>query len=125
MKAFDRFALCHYAAVGECLEFGMAQANAALAAKNPTELFAKEAELGNKFVEKMTARSKEMVQLLTDAQVKLAEMASESAGHAAAQAKTATTAKNTTTGTKSTTTATTTTTASPTETAPGQEPPAA
>lgn len=83
MKAFDRFAQCHYAAVGECLEFGMAQANAALAAKTPTELVAKEAELGTKFVEKMTARSKEMIQLLTDAQVRLTQMASETAGRAA------------------------------------------
>lgn len=88
VKEFDRFALCHYAAVGECLAFGIAQANAALAAKTPMELFAKETELASGFVDKMTARSKEMVQLLTDAQARVTQMASDIAGRATSTKKT-------------------------------------
>ena len=68
LKAFDRFAHYQYAVAGDILEHGLAQAKAAVAAKTPTELFAKQSELGTKLTEQLRARAQEFSTIASDTQ---------------------------------------------------------
>lgn len=71
LKALDRFAHQQYAIAGDYLEYSLAQANAAVAAKTPAELFAKQSELGNKLTEQLRARAQEFSAIAAETQTVL------------------------------------------------------
>jgi hypothetical protein len=90
LKAFDRFAHHQYALAGDCLEYSLAQAKAAVAAKSPNELFAKQSELGTKLTEQLRLRAQEfgaiasetqslLNQFFTDATAKVVEVTKKAA----------------------------------------------
>ena len=68
LKAVDRLAHHQYALAGDCLEYSLAQAKAAVAAKTPNELFAKQSELGNKLSEQLRMRMQEFNAIATESQ---------------------------------------------------------
>jgi hypothetical protein len=77
MKALDRFAHYQYAVAGDYLEYGLAQAKAAAAAKTPTELFAKQSELGTKLTEQLRARAQEFSAIASETQTVLNQFFTE------------------------------------------------
>jgi hypothetical protein len=77
LKALDRFAHYQYALAGDYLEWSLSQARAALAAKSPAELVAKQAELGTKLSDQLRSRVQELSNLTTEAQSTLAQLIDE------------------------------------------------
>ena len=67
-KAIERLARFQYAVVGDYLEAGIAQTQAALSAKTPVELMAKQTELGAQLGEKLRTRAQEFSTLASEAQ---------------------------------------------------------
>jgi hypothetical protein len=86
-KAIERFARFNYAVAGDYLEAGIAHAQAALGAKTPTELLAKQTELGSRLGEKLRARVQELSALATEVQGSVATFATETASRASASHK--------------------------------------
>jgi hypothetical protein len=86
-KAIERFARFNYAVAGDYLEAGIAQTHAALAAKTPAELLAKQTELGTRLTEKLRARAQEFSTLASEVQGSVATFANETATRASASAK--------------------------------------
>jgi hypothetical protein len=60
LKALDRLARYQYAVAGDYLEWSLNQAQAVIAARNPAELAAKQAELGSKMGEQLRGRVQEL-----------------------------------------------------------------
>lgn len=77
LKALDRFAHHQYAIAGDYLEYGLAQAKAAVAAKTPNELLTAQTELGTKLTEQLRARAQEFSTIAADAQTLLNKFFSE------------------------------------------------
>lgn len=71
LKTFDRLAHFQYALAGDFLEWSLAQANAVLGAKSPSELVAKQAELGSKFSDQLRGRVQEFSSLASETQTTL------------------------------------------------------
>jgi phasin family protein len=71
LKAIDRFAHFQYALAGDYLEYSLSQAKLAVNAKSPTELFAKQSELGTKLNEQLRGRVQEFSNMATEAQATL------------------------------------------------------
>jgi len=86
-KAIERFARFNYAVAGDCLEAGIAQAQAAFAAKTPAELFAKQTELGSRLTEKLRVRAQEFSTLASEVQGSVTTFATETANRATASHK--------------------------------------
>jgi hypothetical protein len=86
-KAVERFARFQYAVVGDCLEAGIAQTQAALAAKTLPDLLNKQTELGSKLGEKLRARAQEFATLTSEVQGSVAAFATEAATRATPSAK--------------------------------------
>jgi len=86
-KAIERFARFNYAVVGDYLEAGIAQAQAAFAAKTPGELLAKQTELGSRLSEKLRARAQEFSTLAAEVQGSVTSFAADTAGRATASHK--------------------------------------
>lgn len=63
-----------HASAGEALDFGIAQARAALGAQDLQQLASRQATLANEFVGRQTDRSKEWLKLAAAAQAELAEL---------------------------------------------------
>lgn len=74
LKTFDRLAHFQYALAGDFLEWSMAHANSFLAAKSPSELVAKQAELGSKFSDQLRGRVQEFSSLASETQTTLTAM---------------------------------------------------
>jgi len=87
LKAIERLARFQYAVVGDYLEAGIAQTQAALTAKTPVELIAKQTELGAQLGEKLRTRAQEFSNLATDVQGSAAAFATETTSRASASAK--------------------------------------
>jgi hypothetical protein len=68
LKAVDRYAHYQYALAGDYLEWALAQAKAALSAKNPGELVAKQAELGSQLSDQLRGRVQELSSIASEAQ---------------------------------------------------------
>lgn len=68
VRSAERAARESYAAFGEALEFGIAQAHLAVGAKDPAELASKQAKLASEFVAKQTARSNDWLKLAQSTQ---------------------------------------------------------
>ena len=62
---------------GDYLEWSIAQADAAVAAKRPTEFVSKQVELTTALSEKLRARAQEFVTLATEAQASFTDVVSE------------------------------------------------
>ena len=77
MKTIDRVGRYQYAVAGDYLEWSLAQAGAALAAKTPTEFVSKQVELTTALSEKLRARAEEFVTLATEAQTSFTNAVSE------------------------------------------------
>lgn len=86
-KAIERIARFQYAVAGDYLEASIAQTQAALAAKTPVELFAKQTELGTQLGEKLRARAQEFSTLASEVQGSVSSFATEAATRATASAK--------------------------------------
>jgi len=77
MKTIDRVAHYQYAVACDYLEWSLAQAGAALAAKTPTEFVSKQVELTTSLSEKLRARAQEFVTLATEAQTSFTDAVGE------------------------------------------------
>lgn len=77
LKTLERFARFNYSVAGDCLDSGIEQAQAAIAAKNPSDFMAKEAEIGSKLGEKVRSRVHEFMNITTYAQGQFSQFASE------------------------------------------------
>jgi phasin family protein len=86
-KAIERVARLQYAVAGDYLEAGIAQTQAALSAKTPVELFAKQAELGTQLGEKLRSRAQEFSSLASEVQGSVSSFATEATTRASASAK--------------------------------------
>jgi phasin family protein len=86
-KAIERLARFNYAVAGDCLDAGIAQAQASFAAKTPAELLAKQTELGSRLTEKLRARAQEFSNLAAEVQGSVSTFATETASRAAASHK--------------------------------------
>ena len=81
-KTIERFARFNYSVAGDYLESGIQQAQAALAAKSPSELMTKGAEIGSKLGEKICSRVQELLNMTSEAQGQFSQFASEAVGRA-------------------------------------------
>jgi phasin family protein len=86
-KTLERIARFQYAVAGDYLEAGIAQTQAALAAKTPVELLAKQTELGTQLGEKLRSRAQEFSTLASEVQGSVSSFATETAARASASAK--------------------------------------
>jgi phasin family protein len=77
IKALDRVGHYQYAVAGDYLEWSLAQAKAALAAKSPAEFVAKQVELTTALSEKLRTRAQEFVTIATDTQASFHEAVNE------------------------------------------------
>ncbi|HXA37107.1 MAG TPA: phasin family protein [Steroidobacteraceae bacterium] len=85
VKTLDRVGRYQYDVAGDYLEWGLAQAKAALTAQTPADFVSKQVELTTALSEKLRARAQEFVALATDAQSSFVEMTKESAAKVAAE----------------------------------------
>jgi phasin family protein len=68
LKAFERVARYQYAVAGDCLEWTLNQAQAFAAARTPSELVAKQAELGTRIGEQLRGRVQEFSTIASESQ---------------------------------------------------------
>jgi phasin family protein len=87
LKALDRVGHYQHAVAGDYLEWSLAQAKAAVAAKTPAEFVAKQIELTTALTERLRARAREFVNLAADAQTDFSEVVNESVTKSAAETK--------------------------------------
>jgi len=85
VKTLDRVGRYQYDVAGDYLEWGLAQAKAALTAQTPADFVSKQVELTTALSEKLRARAQEFVALATDAQSSFVEITKESAAKVAAE----------------------------------------
>ena len=85
VKTLDRVGRYQYDVAGDYLEWGLAQAKAALTAQTPADFVSKQVELTAALSEKLRARAQEFVALASDAQSTFVEMTKESAAKVAAE----------------------------------------
>ena len=94
-RALERLARFHYAAAGDCLEAGLAQAKALLSAKAAVgteaiaDLLARQAELGTQLSERLRARAQEFSSLATEVQESVSSFAADAANRASGAKKAA------------------------------------
>jgi phasin family protein len=86
-KAVERLARFQYAVAGDYLEAGIAQTQAALAAKTLPDLLAKQTELGSRLGEKLKTRAQEFATLASEVQGTVASFATETATRTTGSAK--------------------------------------
>lgn len=82
IKTLETFARHQYSVAGDCLNWSIAQAKAAVDAKSPTEFFTKQAELTGEFSEQLRARGQELVKLATEVQGTFKQFVSEATANA-------------------------------------------
>ena len=87
LKALDRLARYQYAVAGDYLEWSLTQAQALLAAKSPTELAAKQAELSSKISEQLRGRVQELTTIASESQSKLNQLFNEASAKVAELSK--------------------------------------
>jgi len=87
LKAIERMARYQYAVAGDYLEWSLTQAQAMLAAKSPTELAAKQAELSSKISEQLRGRVQELTTIASESQSKLNQLFNEASAKVAELSK--------------------------------------
>lgn len=89
LKTFERLARFQHAVLGDYIDAGINHAQAALTAKGPIDLMAKQVELGSQLGEKLRHRAQEFSNLASEAQGGVANFANDTADRMRhAQAKT-------------------------------------
>ena len=87
LKTLERMARFQYAVAGDYLEAGIAQTQAALTAKTPVDLLAKQTEVGTQLGEKLKSRAQEFSTLASEVQSSASSFATETATRVTASAK--------------------------------------
>ncbi len=87
LKAFERLARFHYAVAGDVMEWSLTNVHAFLAAKNPSELVAKQAELGSKIGEQLRGRVQEFSTIASESQTALSQLFNEATAKVAELSK--------------------------------------
>jgi phasin family protein len=85
LKALERFAKFQYAVAGDYLQTSLAQAQVALSSKNPAEFLSKQADLGTRFGQKISARAHELANLASETQEDFSHFADETMERASAE----------------------------------------
>jgi hypothetical protein len=83
VKTLERLGRYQHAVAGDCLEWSLAHANAAVGVKTPAELMSKQVELATALSEKLRVRAQEFVSLATEAQTSFTQVVSEATSKAA------------------------------------------
>jgi Phasin protein len=81
-KTIERVARFSYSVAGDYLESGIQHAQAALAARNPSDFLTKGAEIGSRLGERICSRVQELMNITTEAQGQLSQFASEAVSRA-------------------------------------------
>jgi phasin family protein len=87
LKAFERLARYQYAVAGDYLEWSLTTAHAFLAAKNPAELVAKQAELSSKISEQLRGRVQELTTITSESQNTMSQLFNEASAKVAELSK--------------------------------------
>lgn len=88
LKVIERLARFQYAVAGDCLDAGLAHAQAATTTvKSPADLFTKQVELTTRLSEKFQSRAQEFLTLASEVQGTVSSLAAEAAGRATGPAK--------------------------------------
>jgi hypothetical protein len=87
LKAFERLARYQYAVAGDCLEFSLSAAKAALGAKSGEDLMAAQNELSSSLSDQMHKRADEFVTIASESQNTLTSLFAEVTTPAAGTAK--------------------------------------
>jgi phasin family protein len=77
LKAFDRLVRYQYAVAGDYLEWTLNNAHAFVAARTPSELVAKQSELGTRIGEQLRGRVQELSTIASESQTVLNTIYSE------------------------------------------------
>jgi hypothetical protein len=77
VKAIDRVGRYQYAVAGDCLQWTLAQARAAVSMQTPAEFFSRQIQLATVLTERVRARAQELVNLATDVQTSFGQVVSE------------------------------------------------
>jgi len=85
VKALDRVGRYQYDVAGDYLEWGLAQAKAALGAQTPADFVSKQVELTTALSERLRARAQEFVALAGNAETSFVESAVASTREAGAK----------------------------------------
>ena len=75
LRSFEQIARQGYAVAGEALELTIAQARAAMEAKDLPALANTQVELAKRFIEKQTERSQDLAKLATNTQAEMGKWA--------------------------------------------------
>jgi hypothetical protein len=81
-KNIERLARLQYAFAGDLLESGLARVNATLSATSPMELFSKQGDLNNQFVDKLRTRAQEFATVTSEIQAQVGQLGSQIAAKA-------------------------------------------
>ena len=87
LKALERLARYQYAVAGDYMDWSLTQAQAFLAAKSPSELAAKQAELGSKIGEQLRGRVQELTTITSESQSTLNQVFNEATAKVAEMSK--------------------------------------
>ena len=90
IQAIDRLGRYQYAVAGDCLEWSLAHAKAAVGAQTPADLVSKQVELATALSEKLRVRAQEFATLATDAQASFNQVVTETTAKVAEMSKEAT-----------------------------------
>jgi hypothetical protein len=85
VKVIDRVGRYQYEVAGDYLEWGLAQAKAALTAQTPADFVSRQAELTTALSEKLRARAQEFIALAGDSQSSVVDVTKKSAANVAAK----------------------------------------
>jgi hypothetical protein len=83
LKALERFTKFQYAVAGDYLQTGLAQAQAALSSRNPSEFLSKQADLGTHFGRKFSERAQELASLASETEKEFTQFGSDTTNQAA------------------------------------------
>jgi phasin family protein len=87
LKALERLARFQYAVAGDYMDWSLTNAHAILGAKNPSELVAKQAELGTKIGEQLRGRVQELTAIASESQSAMSQVFNEATAKAAEMSK--------------------------------------
>jgi phasin family protein len=78
-KAIEQVSKYQYELAGDYLHYGIDQLHAVTKAKDPAELFSKQADLASAFIDTLTKRTQELTKLATDTQTSFVHVVEEAA----------------------------------------------
>lgn len=87
VNALDRLGRYQYAVAGDYLDFGLAQAKAALEAHSPADFVTKQVELTTSLSDKLRGRVQEFITLATDTQTRVQATFTDAVNEATATVK--------------------------------------